>query len=562
MSKDANDALDKQVAPEQPKLESAEVQHARNANGQSIAVTEGLRTNASDGSLRDRAKFIAEQEESIQIMGVSGRIASRQSRLSEGDLGVCEPAEGSIGVREPLVMADKEPRALVEGFGCPTDMPASSKFDRVQQLADKTYNSGQFADTKSKQPLAVPNAALPDTDHDNITLKPVDSTHTLLRAGLDYNDVQVPLSQKLADFAKSAQARLLEPKERQAYFQGILDEISGVGEGLSIAKDEVKDASRKAAAKAWTAVCDGSVAKFMATPNAINEPLFKTIGSCVDVMKRDPNAVNSALIILGRELEVASDKYSKMSPHDRGVQDGKAMFFFFNPEGSTEAGNLALKAADRLATHVDKTVVDGITKAMQTADGIAQATPELAAQSRQIVQDYMQRLGIAPKELQYACVPSRYVEQLRPANDNILMMKEKPHDFIKNLDGLNKVDEFRVKHGVANDRNIAYADVDIAGQEGTLVGVSGEVSPEGTVAMPANPRFDAKPRGFMKNVEHSEKKILESIAEKITESTKGTIKLFTERQPCDSCEGVIEQFREAFKGRITLIVEYGLAKRN
>ncbi|WP_193923939.1 deaminase domain-containing protein [Desmonostoc muscorum] len=55
----------------------------------------------------------------------------------------------------------------------------------------------------------------------------------------------------------------------------------------------------------------------------------------------------------------------------------------------------------------------------------------------------------------------------------------------------------------------------------------------------------------------SEYKILEAIAEKYTNNreVKGKIELFTEREPCDSCEYVIKQFRQTLPN-IQLNVHY------
>ena len=548
-TKDGGD-IPKPSAPEHQSLKAPDVDGARNASGDVVKATEATRTNASDGSLRDRAKLIAEQDDSIQIMGMGGRAASRTNRLSESELIGSDPKSKSIDIRELLAKPEPEAQALINEFGRVTNMPAGAArdaaFSQVQELADKTYGRGQFAEIKTP----------PDSSQDKITLKPVDSTQTVIKAGLDYNDVQVPLSQKLADFAKSAQARLLDPKGRQAYVQGMLDEITGVGEGLNIAKEEVKEATKTAATKAWTALCDGSVANFMATPNAINEPLFRTIGSCLDTMARDPNAVNNVLAVMGRELQSASDKYSKMSPHDRGVQDGKAMFFFINPEGSTEGGELALKAADRLATHVDKKVFEGITIAMQSADKLAQTAPELAAQSRQMVREYMQQMKLSSQELQHAGVPSRYVEELKPASDNVFMMKKKSHDFVKNLDGLDKVDDLRLKYDVSHKKNIAYADANVDGESSELIGISGKKPVGDTVGMPDESKLHPLSQGYDSRDDHSELKILEHIARKANEFSKGLVKIYTEREPCPSCEEVIKEFRRLYTG-IVVLVEYG-----
>ncbi|MBU6455402.1 MAG: hypothetical protein KGS72_26765 [Cyanobacteria bacterium REEB67] len=321
------------------------MQQALNASGQNIAATEGIRTNASDGSLRDRSKLIAEQEESIQIMGAGGRIASRLNKLGEGDLGARDTAAKSIDVRELLAKPDSEAKALVEQFGRVANLPAGAARDaaqaQVQQLADKTYGRGEFANQAGATELQAPsdkiqvgghfydrnkilasndvrsdvisdgtNATAFETNQEKIIPKGYEKTSpTLIKNGLDYNTENIPISQKLVAFANSAQARLLDPVGRKAYFQGMIDETLGIGEGLNLAKEEAKESTKIAATKAWTALNDGSVATFMATPNAINEPLFKTIGSCLDTMARDPNAVNNVLAVMGRELQSATDKY-------------------------------------------------------------------------------------------------------------------------------------------------------------------------------------------------------------------------------------------------------------
>ncbi|MBA4074342.1 MAG: hypothetical protein C0508_04810, partial [Cyanobacteria bacterium PR.023] len=82
----ANDRNDKPTARiEAPALNNPEAQAARNASGADVASTEAARTNASDGSLRDRAKNIAAQEESIEIV-YGDRRASRADKKSEREL--------------------------------------------------------------------------------------------------------------------------------------------------------------------------------------------------------------------------------------------------------------------------------------------------------------------------------------------------------------------------------------------------------------------------------------------------------------------------------------------
>ncbi|MDR3616751.1 MAG: hypothetical protein P4L53_24555 [Candidatus Obscuribacterales bacterium] len=158
-TKDGNDSNEKLAASKCAKLESADALKARNASGQTMSVNEKQRTNASDGSLRDKAKPIAEQDDSIQIMGMAGVAASRKNKLSEKDLSLKDPATRSVDVRELLAKPDKTAQALVEEFGRVTNMPAGAARDadlaRVQELADKTYGRGKYAPGKDDSATAT-----------------------------------------------------------------------------------------------------------------------------------------------------------------------------------------------------------------------------------------------------------------------------------------------------------------------------------------------------------------------------------------------------------------------
>lgn len=197
---------------------------------------------------------------------------------------------------------------------------------------------------------------------------------------------------KLTNFVQSAEARLLDPVGQQKYFQGQIDKIQGIGDGLNLAKEEMKDAGRKA----WEALQDGSVAMFLARPNAINDPLFHAIGKSFDAMKRDPQTVNHVLEHLGHELIAANDKYNKLSEHDKGVEIGKAMFFFVNPEGSTEGGATALKIADRVATHVDAAATKAIDHTIEASSKLASRAAESAQEAKQFIADSMQHGQMKP----------------------------------------------------------------------------------------------------------------------------------------------------------------------
>ncbi len=102
-------------------------------------------------------------------------------------------------------------------------------------------------------------------------------------------------------------------------------------------------------------------------------------------------------------------------------------------------------------------------------------------------------------------------------------------------------------------RNIAVAEVQIDGKKELLFSLSGKGSPPGTVlAVEPPPRFTTRQvRGAASTKNHSETKILERVAKDMHPDSRGTISLYTEREPCESCSwssplGVIEQFKEAF----------------
>ena len=125
-------------------------------------------------------------------------------------------------------------------------------------------------------------------------------------------------------------------------------------------------------------------------------------------------------------------------------------------------------------------------------------------------------------------------------------------------EGLRLVDSARRSLQVPTSRNIAFAESVIEGRSRQLVtGVSGGASPPGTVPSPTNRLFQTRPtRGAIPTNVDSEVKILEEIARDLPRDARGTINLFTERPPCPSCRGVIDQFRERFPN-ITVNVTNG-----
>jgi RHS repeat-associated protein len=105
-----------------------------------------------------------------------------------------------------------------------------------------------------------------------------------------------------------------------------------------------------------------------------------------------------------------------------------------------------------------------------------------------------------------------------------------------------KIDNYRDQHKVGKGRNIAVAEYEINGQSGNLVGTSKAHQYPGAVPMPETPRFTAD------RASDSEWKILEHAAENLDPSATGRIHITSERPVCDSCQGVVDQFRQAFPG--------------
>ncbi len=219
----------------------------------------------------------------------------------------------------------------------------------------------------------------------------------------------------------------MDPEGQKAYVQGLIDKVIGVGLGLNEAKDEVKTTATIAATKAWTALNDGSVASFLAQPNAINEPLFKTLGTCFDAMRKDPNAVNNVLAIMGRELEAANDKYTKMTPQERGIKDGKAMFWFINPGGSTEAVDLTIVRLEPVIAPVDAALVRTIDRSVQAIREIAKTSLEEAQQAKQMFLDFLNGKGLYGRRL--AGIPDDFFAGMKPTepakiNDTVNAMSK------------------------------------------------------------------------------------------------------------------------------------------
>jgi len=157
------------------------------------------------------------------------------------------------------------------------------------------------------------------------------------------------------------------------------------------------------------------------------------------------------------------------------------------------------------------------------------------------VAQYIPMLGVAPavtRELQFANAV------------RVMASAEK----IARADGIAAIKDLRSLHGIGAGRNVAYAEGAIDGAElGQVVGVSGAHTPG--VKAGAARLFETKVVQHTRELD-SEAHILEHIGSGLTAESTGTIRLFSERAPCESCRGVVTQFRKMFP-QVRVIVSHG-----
>ena len=103
--------------------------------------------------------------------------------------------------------------------------------------------------------------------------------------------------------------------------------------------------------------------------------------------------------------------------------------------------------------------------------------------------------------------------------------------------------ELRIKPG---KRNVGIADYTIDGRMGILEAVSGETNHPGFVQLRnENDRtFQTFIGGGGRGPVDTEAKILEEISSRFNPNSSGRIVLYTDRPPCPSCSGVINQFEQ------------------
>jgi hypothetical protein len=179
---------------------------------------------------------------------------------------------------------------------------------------------------------------------------------------------------------------------------------------------------------------------------------------------------------------------------------------------------------------------------MSKADDLAkEALPPKEIPSSRKISDYQQESHI-PKEL---------IESRIAKNGKI----DSAEGFQASMDIRDALRAVCKKMGInINDKNVAFAEIDIPGKPSKMVAINGKLSPTGTCAKPESPIFKAIPSGAQPRDVDSEYKILEEIARGLDpedQTIKGTVALFTEQEPCErSCQKVIAEFEKRFDYRI------------
>ncbi|TCJ89380.1 deaminase domain-containing protein [Nocardia alba] len=142
---------------------------------------------------------------------------------------------------------------------------------------------------------------------------------------------------------------------------------------------------------------------------------------------------------------------------------------------------------------------------------------------------------------------------------NGVALTDQGHSPINGAEEAQKVRERLAASGetIKKTRNVAVARGEINGQQISLDAVSGDDSPTGTVSKPENPVLEPRSDdGLTVRPTDSEFKILDSLAQQLGPDATGTINLYTEREPCDACDNVVEQFMKKYPG-VKVKVTYG-----
>lgn len=127
-------------------------------------------------------------------------------------------------------------------------------------------------------------------------------------------------------------------------------------------------------------------------------------------------------------------------------------------------------------------------------------------------------------------------------------------------ESLEKINQIRKANNIGGKRNIAFAEYEINGSTGEIIGVSGKADRAGTAGVPNQRKFKTitTPDGNPRTLD-AEVKILEELASQLPSNASGKVHLFSELPFCQSCSGVIKQFKEQFPN-VEVIISHGPSK--
>ncbi|MDR3617674.1 MAG: papain-like cysteine protease family protein [Candidatus Obscuribacterales bacterium] len=326
----------KQSPLELKDLKTPDAVEVANSDKNAINAARSKNPDKSNGSAwQDKSKAPPSDYQSIQITGMGkpiSRFSEKQTDTSESQT----PSAKSISKME---------LAHMQAQGDKTAESFANEYEKITQSLSRTAQAAALSDLQERMDKTYGRGNYhKENDNDDSDARPIFSKDSVLESknlivsGLDYQenskqfDNRSP-SEKLSDFVNAASSRISDPIGQKTYIQDQLDKLIGIGEGMNIAKEETKASARQA----WTALTDGTVASFLAQPNAINDPLFHTLGRVLDAFERDPNTVNKALVLLGHQIELASEKYSALPQHEQGKILGGIVFNGFSGEPSSNS---------------------------------------------------------------------------------------------------------------------------------------------------------------------------------------------------------------------------------
>lgn len=582
------------------RITTPDAQEARVAGADDMASIEKQRTNASDGSLRRfSSEQIAAQEHSIELV-YEGRTASRTEKKTEREL-LREMANKPENVntqglesiaKDQSLPEDKralagmiqEMRTQSKALGTPTDaldayarealqaeLLAKSKTQLPQNVDQEDCGSFSYTDAKkgmtigsraynADQLLAQGNLQNPVvTDATNARATDVTREKTLL-----YGHVSEPDTwDKVAALPEKTQAEIILTAIRanaehwgREQAQRTIGSLMGTTEGVGQILQDMATITdfnhacltgdKETAAKMGEAFGESFGRMLVGGVNIlkISDDYLQDLGAQGDWTKPVKD--------LTRLNQVLNTAWDELPPMEQERLKSRFITEFAANALMPETSVRLLKAGKFTE------VLPNMVKIAKRCGAELKELPGDINKTGHEFRDLFTAMFGKEPVLADGPALNAAMDQAKPGQDNVMMMvgKVKSHDFVKNLDGLDRICDLRLEHGVSNNRNIAYAEVHVPGKQSDLVAISGKHSPSGTVEQPHQRKFVTKPKGRMPTKDDSEVKILEYVANDLDKDATGTIHLYSEREPCASCERVIKSFRDQFKN-ISVYVEYG-----